>query len=130
MNRVFELRGELKLLLEMQGKGDLLSHFNMVLWGPRLAYLADIFEKLNRLNLKQQGKERNVFDLMDCLRGFLAKLQNWQRKVCARNVAMFENLSAVPDENEDSLLDPLLKTEITQRLRSLESELNMYFPEF
>ncbi len=44
---------------------------------------------------------------------------------------MFENLSAVLDENEeDSLLDPLLKTEITHLLRSLESELNMYFPEF
>lgn len=72
-----------------------------------------------------------MFHLMDCLRGFLAKLQNWQRKVGARNVAMFENLSAVLDENEeDSLLDPLLKTEITQHLRSLESELNMYFPEF
>ncbi len=72
-----------------------------------------------------------MFHLMDCPRGFLAKLQNWQRKVGARNVAMFENLSAVLDENEeDSLLDPLFKTEITQHLRSLVSELNMYFPEF
>lgn len=72
-----------------------------------------------------------MFHLMDCLRGFFAKLQNWQRKVGAGNVAMFENLSAVLDENEeDSLLDPLHKTEITLHLRSLESELNMYFPEF
>ncbi len=67
---------------------------------------------------------------MDRLPGFLAKLQNWQRKVGAGNVVMFVNLSAVLDENEDSLLDPLLKTEITQHLRSLESELNMYLPEF
>ncbi len=43
---------------------------------------------------------------------------------------MFENLSAVLDENEESLLDPLLKPEITQHLRSLESELNIYFTEF
>ena len=72
-----------------------------------------------------------MFHMMDCLRGFLAKLQNWQREVGAGNVAMFENLSAILDENEeDSLLDPLLKTEISQHLRSLESELNMYFPEF
>ncbi len=95
----------------MQGKDDLLSHFSMVLWEARLAYLADIYEQLNRLNLKLQGKKRNVFHLMDCLPGFLAKLQNWQRKVGAGNVAMFENLSAVLDENEeDSLFDPLLKT--------------------
>ncbi len=45
----------------------------MVLWEPRLAYLIDIFEQLNRLNLKLQGKEINVFRLMDCLRGLLAK---------------------------------------------------------
>ncbi len=38
VNRVFELRGKLKLFLEMQGKDDLLSHFNEVSWEPRLAY--------------------------------------------------------------------------------------------
>ncbi len=59
---------------------------------------------------------------MDSEHEALLFLQNWQRKVGAGNVAMFENLSAVLGENEDSLLDPLLKTEITQ--------LNMYFPEF
>ncbi|XP_064080658.1 zinc finger BED domain-containing protein 5-like [Macrobrachium nipponense] len=68
---------------------------------------------------------------MDCLRGFLAKLQNWRRKVGAGNAAVFENLSTLLDENEeDSLLDPLLKTEITQHLRSMEGELTMYFREF
>ncbi|XP_042228307.1 zinc finger BED domain-containing protein 5-like [Homarus americanus] len=97
VNRVFELRGELKLFLEMKGKDDLLSHFNEVLWEPRLVYLADIFEQLNWLNLKLQGKERNVFHHMDCIRPFIDKLQNWQRKVNAGNVAMFENLSTVLD---------------------------------
>ena len=83
------------------------------------------------MNLKLQVKENFLFHLMDSFRGFLAKLKNWQRKVDAGNVAMFENLSAVLDENEeDSLLDPLLQTEITQHLRSLECEFNMYFPEF
>ncbi len=52
-----------------------------------------------------------MFHLMDCLRGFLAKVQNWQRKVGAGNVAMFKNLSAVLNESEeDSLLDSLHKT--------------------
>ncbi len=59
------------MFLEMQGKDDLLSHFSMVLWEPRLAYLADIFEQLKRLNLKLQGKERKVFHLIDCLVDFL-----------------------------------------------------------
>ncbi|XP_042214848.1 zinc finger BED domain-containing protein 5-like, partial [Homarus americanus] len=100
----------------MKGKDDLLSHFN---------------EQLNWLNLKLQGKERNVFHHMDCIRPFHDKLQNWQRKVSAGNVAMFENISTVLDEiEEDHLLDPSLKNEIIQHLKSLESELIRYFPEF
>ncbi|XP_042205601.1 zinc finger BED domain-containing protein 5-like [Homarus americanus] len=57
--------------------------------------------------------------------------KNWQRKVIAGNVAMFENLSNFLDEiEEDHLLDPSLKNEIIQHLKSLESELKRYFPEF
>ncbi len=41
---------------------------------------------------------------------------------------MFENLLTVLNENEDHLLDASLKTEITQHLKSLESELKQYFP--
>ncbi|XP_042240045.1 zinc finger BED domain-containing protein 5-like [Homarus americanus] len=115
----------------MKGKDDLLSHFNEVLWDPRLAYLAHIFEQLNWLNLKLQGKERNAFHHTDCICAFLDKLQNWQRKVSTGNVAMFENLSTVLDDiEEDRLLDPSLKNEIIQHLKSLESELKRYFPEF
>ncbi|XP_042227261.1 protein FAM200A-like [Homarus americanus] len=117
VTRVFELQGELKLFLEMKGKDDLLSH---LLWEPHLAHLADIFEQLNWLNLRLQGKERNVFHHMYCSRAFLGKLQNWQRKVSAGNVAMFENISIVLDEIEEGhLLDPSLKNEIIQHLKSL-----------
>ncbi|KAG7156439.1 Zinc finger BED domain-containing protein 5-like 8, partial [Homarus americanus] len=91
----------------------------------------NIFEQLNRLNLKLQGKERNVFHHIDCIRAFLDKLQNWQRKVSAGNFAMFENISIVLDEiEEDHLLDPSLKNFIIQHLKSLESELKRYFPKF
>ncbi|KAG7169788.1 Zinc finger BED domain-containing protein 5-like 20, partial [Homarus americanus] len=79
----------------------------------------------------ERSKERNVFHHMDCIRAFLHKLQNWQRKVSAGNVAMFENISIVFDEiEEDHLLDPSLKNKIIQDLKSLESELKRYFPEF
>ncbi|XP_042220630.1 protein FAM200B-like [Homarus americanus] len=108
VNRVFELREELKLFLEMNRKDDLLSHFNEVLWEPRLAYLADIFEQLNRLNLKLQGKERNVFHHMDCIRAFLHKLQNWQRKEEEKLVNPFSgtlDIAAIPDDGHDEFLD-------------------------
>ena len=56
VNCVFELKDEIKLFLEVQGKQDLLVYFNDKEWLERLAYLADIFEQQNRLNLKLQGK--------------------------------------------------------------------------
>nr|CAI5821899.1 unnamed protein product [Callosobruchus analis] len=39
-----------------------------------LAYLADIFEFLNNLNLKLQGKNTTILASYDNIQGFLAKL--------------------------------------------------------
>ena len=47
----------------------------------RLAYLSDIFAHLNKLNLKLQGTELDLIRFKNTLRGFIAKLQNWLRKV-------------------------------------------------
>ena len=62
-------------------------------WCKQLAYLADIFGRLNKLNLKLQGTELNLITFKDTLRGFIAKLQNWRRKVDLGNIAMFEIIS-------------------------------------
>ncbi|KAG7160047.1 Zinc finger BED domain-containing protein 5-like 19, partial [Homarus americanus] len=75
----------------------------------------------------KEAKKRDVFNHMDCIRAFPDKLQNWEGKLSAGNVAMFENLSIVLDEiEEDHLLDPSLKNEIIQHLKSLESELKEF----
>ena len=51
LNRVFEMKNEIKLFLEFKNKEEFLSHFNDNNWIISHAYLADIFEKLNILNL-------------------------------------------------------------------------------
>ena len=51
LNRVFEMKDEIKLFLEFKNKEEFLSHFNDNNWIISHAYLADIFEKLNILNL-------------------------------------------------------------------------------
>ena len=91
----------------------------------RLAYLADIFEKLNVFNLKLQGKSTNIIQLRDNLIAFHSKLQNWRRKVMQGNIAMLENLFSVTKQDEE--LNELLKTSITQHLHSLETEFKRYF---
>jgi len=50
----------------------------------------DIFQQLNKVNLKLQGRGRTIFDLIETLSAFVEKLDNWKRKDQAGNFAMFE----------------------------------------
>ena len=43
INRVFEMKDEIKLFLEIQEMKDLVVHFDHEAWNKRVAYLADIF---------------------------------------------------------------------------------------
>ena len=128
VNRVFELKDEIKMFLEVQGKHDLVAYFNNEAWKKRVAYLADIFDQQNKLNLKLQGKETHIIQFQDNLQAFVAKLQNWRRKVSLGNIAMFEKLCSVVEESEGEV-DEKLKQEITGHLESLEKEFQRYFPE-
>ena len=128
VNRVFEMKDEIKLFLEVQEKRDLVAHFEDVAWIKRVAYLADVFDKLNKLNLKLQGRETHILLFQDNLRAFVSKLENWRRKTNLGNIAMFEKLCAVMDESQIQL-DEFLKDEITEHLQCLEKEFQRYFPE-
>ncbi|XP_068227883.1 protein FAM200C-like [Palaemon carinicauda] len=128
INRVFEMKDEIKLFLETQERKDLGVHFEDEAWNKRVAYLADIFDQLNKLNLKLQGRETHVLLFQDSLRAFVSKLQNWRRKTDLGNIAMFEKLCGVMDESHIQL-DQFLKDEITEHLQSPEKEVKRYFPE-
>ena len=82
-------------------------------WITSLVYLADIFEKLNILNIKLQGKNTNIIQLHDNLKAFVEKLQNWRQKVVDGNIAMFDRLSSYK-------IDEQLKTLIIEHLQSME----------
>jgi hypothetical protein len=125
---VFELSSEIEIFLDQQGKDELSSYFKDPLWMQKLAYSADIFDHLNKINLKLQGKETTIVQLNDCLQGFVSKLTNWQRKVSVKNIAMFDKLSSMLDR-QNIQLEEDLSNEITDHLQSMEQEFNRYFPE-
>ena len=78
--RVFELRDEIKIFLET-AKPELAVHFKNVKFLSRLAYFVDIFEALKQLNLKMQGKGKDIIQFVDFTGAFVEKLGNWKRKV-------------------------------------------------
>jgi len=57
-----------------------------------LAYLDDIVQQLNKVNLKLQiqGKGMTIFDFIDTLSMFVEKLDNWKEKAQSGNFAMFK----------------------------------------
>ena len=59
-----------------------------------LAYLVDIFQSFNHLNLLLQGKNTNCINNYDAIPAFIAKLALWQRRVQTGNASSFANLDA------------------------------------
>jgi len=62
LNRVFEMKDEMKLFSKLKAN-KFLSYISDKIWLKSLSYLAEIFEKLNNLNLKVQGKSTNIIQL-------------------------------------------------------------------
>lgn len=59
----------------------------------KLAYLKDIFSRINAVNISLQNYSATVIDFVDKLRDFQKKLILWQEKVAAGRYDIFENMS-------------------------------------
>ncbi|XP_076065125.1 zinc finger BED domain-containing protein 5-like [Oratosquilla oratoria] len=103
-----------------------MTNFSLKAFMQTIAYLVDIFEALNAVNLKLQGKNINILVHHDTIRTFMAKLDLWKCRVLQGNVASFRNLdTALADNN----LDSELKEQIITHLSDLKSEFVRYFPD-
>jgi hypothetical protein len=69
---VVELQDQL-LLFSEDGKPEYSKHFEDTFWFAKLAYLAEIFEKLNTLNESMQGKEESLISTSNKITRFYKK---------------------------------------------------------
>ena len=127
LKRVFTLRFELRDFFVQQKKEDLVKflHEDVV----SLAYLVDIFGRLNELNLSLQGQAKTIINFIDALSAFQAKLELWERKMTKGQLGMFPTLNEFIEDTEDMRLDGDVKLKIINNLQSLRSEFTKYFPE-
>ena len=125
--RVYGLKDEVSIFLESQGKQDLLLPFQSQEFQLAMAYLVDIFEALNCLNLLLQGKNTNRMKDYDEIRTFIAKLGLWHRRVQRGNAASFPTLD-IALENSKAKLEGELKIEVESHLQILKEEYDCYFP--
>ena len=99
LKRVFELSEPLQRFL-LEKNQDLASKFNHEKWILKLAYLCEIFNRLNELNLSLQGKMTTVFKLADKVAAFKDKLKLWDQRVNKGVFDMFQTLAETLKDSE------------------------------
>ena len=124
-----ELQQELKAFCLLKGKIEYHAWLDNEQWVISLAYLCDIFEQLNKLNLQMQGKNTNVIKFVDALKAFKAKLANWKRKAEIYNFAMLEKVDMLLESREESSMPEVVEKDIVKHLSNLQNEFNRYFAE-
>ena len=91
----------------------------------RLAYLADITNKLNTLNRILQGPNSTIFETSDAVPGFQRMIDIWRNNVLAVNFEIFPTLADYVRDTSKRQQD--LKTCILNHLAQLNRLFSEYF---
>ena len=127
LTRLFELRSEVRIFL-MDSEFQTADLFLNELWLMRLAYLADIFGKLNELNSSLQGRNITPFVVADKINATIKKLRFMLSDVEQLKVTAFQSLQTFLTENE-LRLHPDMVEDIKKHCSQLISNFQTYFPE-
>ena len=94
LKHFYKLRTEIAEF--MQGKGKPVVELDDPEWTRDLAFLVDITEHLNVLNVTMQGRNKLVTEYYDSVRAFQSKLALWKTQLSKRNAAHFPRLKSQP----------------------------------
>ena len=83
--------------------------------------MVDIFNGLNKLNLKLQGKQTNLVTHLDSVSGFRMELDHYKDKITENNYKDSQTLSKQTSQIS-------IKKLILEHLRILGNRLDQYFP--
>ena len=93
------------------------------MWISNLAYLGDIFFRLNNLNKGLQGNV-TIFHVCDKISAMMKKL-NWFQSCLSR-----EDLSSFPTfKDNDLYIDNTIKKVIEEHLIKMRQQFSVHFPE-
>ncbi|XP_046977632.1 zinc finger BED domain-containing protein 5-like [Vanessa cardui] len=131
VSRVFELRDEIRIFFLKNSVGGANKHadkFNDFGWLSMAAYLADIFNALNELNLGLQGRDNNIFQVEDKIETMLKKIDLWTNRTIKQNYNHFPTLAAFLESSGEATLSTQVQDEMIKHLRTLRSSFRNYFP--
>ena len=126
LSRVFELRTSIRDFLLLQKRTELASLFSDNVWITKLAYLADIFAELNKLNSSMQGRNTHAIQLYDKMEGFIKRIRRWKERVGEGVFSMFPSVDELGDS---ATLSPGVTRVIRAHLEAISVQYGNYFSE-
>jgi hypothetical protein len=126
LRRVFDLKDEINVFYATENP-NITQILHDIIFLQRLAYLSDIFSKLNELNISMQGRTVHIFSARDKINSMKKKLLLWCQRVSSNDTECFECLHSFLEENEIPV-DAEVKQDIVQHLKQLKQSLDGYFP--
>ena len=125
-HRLFELKEEEQIFLADK-KHPLAQKCADNEWLAQLAYLAEIFECLNALNLGLQGQDTDLFKLTAKMEGWIKKLRMWRSRIISGDFGVFDLLGDFVEEHNVAKGD--LQASISSHMEGLSEQFQNYFPE-
>ena len=123
LKRFFELRDEVKTFME-DGRLDV-PELDDPKWIMDLAFLVDITQHLNILNLKLQGPGQLITTAYESVKAFSTKLRLWKTQLSAKNLSHFAACRSLAEEG--TLFSP---GEYVSAIENLQQEFDEGFPDF
>lgn len=123
LNRVLELKEELKAFFREERHDIFIKLLENHTWCLKLSYLADIFMKLNELNLSMQGRLEGIVTSVNKMKGFQRKLKSWKSAVQRDDVSNFPSLQQAGYNGFGTV-----KNLILNHLEQLREAVDKYFP--
>lgn len=126
LKRMFKLRHEVFCFLngENHSLADSFSNKDFLL---KMAYLTDIFEKLNILNTSLQGNEATVLSWNDKVKAFMRKLELWRNSMESDTLDMFPTLVSMVQDTDNPVLPMDIKSCLLDHLIMLKVHFEKYF---
>lgn len=122
LKRFFALRDEIASFIKMKNKAvPLLTDST---FQCNLAFLTDITDHLNALNLKLQGKKQIITQMYDNVKSFKVKLRLWMKQLGEGNLAHFSTLNSL------GKVEPKCLKEYTDLLSILLQQFDVRFEDF
>ncbi|MGL6121402.1 MAG: hypothetical protein ACRC0V_12975 [Fusobacteriaceae bacterium] len=100
--RFFDLLEEIKSFLST--KKMIFEELNNVDWLMDLAFITDICEKINILNLELQGNNKDIAAMISSIKGFKAKLQFWKNNFEAESLTHFPRMKKIFNNDQTKFL--------------------------